>query len=404
MIFEYTASDNKGKTLHGTVEAYSMREAVQRLRTDGLLITGVKPASGKPSILARISGFMNKVGALERVMLTRHLALLLRSGVTVDRSLDIISRQTASKYLKKVTQDVLTSVRKGESLASSLGKHPTVFTKRYVAMVQWGEAGGALAESLDQLATQLEHDRNLLSRVKGALTYPALIFSVMIVVGVLMSVMVLPQMTTIVESFDMELPLPTKIFLAVSNFLTSYILIVVPAGLVLAVLGLLVLRSKPLRPYLHYFMLVVPVFGKIVKMVNLARMNRAMSSLVHSGIPIIDALAITSDVLGNIRYKEAIKVAIAGVKRGEQFSSIIRPYHKLFPPMEVDMIEVGEESGKLGDVLMYLAKFYEGEVNKATKNMAQLIEPIMLVTVGIVVGGIVFAVLMPIYQMSQSIV
>jgi len=404
MIFEYTASDNKGKTLHGTVEAYSMREAVQSLRTDGLLITSVKPATGKLSIFARLSGLINRVNALERVMLTRHLALLLRSGVTVDRSLDIISRQTTSKYLKKVMQEVLTSVRKGESLAAAFGKHPAVFSKRYVAMVQWGEAGGALAESLDQLATQLEHDRNLLSRVKGALTYPALIFSVMIVVGVLMSVMVLPQMTSIVESFDMEMPLPTKIFLAVSKFLTSYILIIVPAGLVLGVLVTLVLRSKPLRPYLHYCMLVVPVFGKIVKMVNLARMNRAMSSLVHSGIPIIDALAITSDVLGNLRYKEAIKVAIAGVKRGEQFSSIIRPYHKLFPPMEVDMIEVGEESGKLGDVLMYLAKFYEGEVNKATKNIAQLIEPIMLVTVGIVVGGIVFAVLMPIYQMSQSIV
>lgn len=404
MNFEYTATDNKGKTFHGTVDAFSMREAVQNLRNDGLLITDVKPATGKPSLGSRISGIMNKVGALERVMLTRHLALLLRSGVTVDRSLDIISRQTTSKYLKKVMQEVLTSVRKGESLAASFGKHPSVFSKRYVAMVQWGEAGGALAESLDQLATQLEHDRNLLSRVKGALTYPALIFSVMIVVGVLMSVMVLPQMTSIVESFDMELPLPTKIFLTVSKFLTNYILIVVPVGLVLAVLLTLLLRSKPLRPYLHYFMLVMPVFGKIAKMVNLARMNRAMSSLVHSGIPIVDALAITGDVLGNIKYKDAIKASIAGVKRGEQFSAVIRPFHKLFPPMEVDMIEVGEESGKLGDVLMYLAKFYEGEVNKATKNMAQLIEPIMLVTVGIVVGGIVFAVLMPIYQMSQSIV
>ena len=404
MIFEYTASDNKGKNLHGTVEAYSMREAVQSLRTDGLLITGVKPATGKISIFARLSGLINRVGALEKVMLTHHLALLLRSGVTVDRSLDIISRQTTSKYLKKVMQEVLTSVRKGESLAAAFGKHQTVFTKRYVAMVQWGEAGGALAESLDQLATQLEHDRNLLSRVKGALTYPALILSVMVIVGILMSVMVLPQMTSIVESFDMELPLPTKIFLTVSKFLTSYILVVVPIGLVLGFLLALFMRSKPMRPYLHYFLLVMPVFGKIVKMVNLARMNRAMSSLVHSGIPIIDALAITSDVLGNVRYKEAVKLAIVGVKRGEQFSSIIRPFHKLFPPMEVDMIEVGEESGKLGDVLMYLAKFYEGEVNKATKNMAQLIEPIMLVMVGIVVGGIVFAVLMPIYQMSQSIV
>lgn len=404
MIFEYTASDPKGKTIHGTVDAYSMREAVQNLRTDGLLITNVKPATGKQSVFAQISAIMNRVSALERVMLTRHLALLLRSGVTVDRSLDIISRQTTSKYLKKVMQDVLGSVRKGESLATSLGKHPSVFTKRYVAMVQWGEAGGALAESLDQLATQLEHDRNLLARVKSALTYPALIFSVMIVVGILMSVMVLPQMTSIVESFDMELPLPTKIFLTVSNFITSYIFIVVPTALVLAGLLTLFMRSKFMRPYLHYFMLIFPIFGKIVKMVNLARMNRAMSSLVHSGIPIVDALAITSDVLGNIRYKEAIKMAIAGVKRGEQFSAIIRPLNKLFPPMEVDMIEVGEESGKLGDVLMYLAKFYEGEVNKATKNMAQLIEPIMLVTVGIVVGGIVFAVLMPIYQMSQSIV
>jgi len=404
MIFDYTASDAKGKTLHGTIESFSMREAVQQLRLKGLLITNVKSAGGASTFWSRFNGMFNRVKSLDRVMLTRHLALLLRSGVTVDRSLDIISRQVTSKYLKKVMQEVLTSVRKGEALAVAIGKHPAVFPKRYVAMVQWGEAGGALAESLDQLATQLEHDRNLVAKVKAALTYPALIFSVMIVVGILMSVMVLPQMVSIVESFNVELPLPTKIFLALSRFITAYVYIVVPAALVLTGVLTLILRSKLMRPYWHLFILRVPIFGNIVKMVNLARMNRALSSLVHSGIPIVDALTITLDVLGNIRYKEALKVAIAGVKRGEQFSGIVRPYRRLFPPMEVDMIEVGEESGKLADVLMYLAKFYESEVNKATKNMAQLIEPIMLVTVGIVVGGIVFAVLMPIYQLSQAIV
>lgn len=404
MHFEYTATDAKGKTIRGTIESYSIREAVQKIRADGLLITSVKPAREKPTLLSRISGVVNRVSSLDRVMMTRHLALLLRAGVTVDRSLDIISRQATSKYLKSVVQDVLTSVRKGEALASAMGKHPTAFPKRYIAMVQWGEAGGALAESLDQLATQLEHDRNLLSKVKGALMYPALIFCVMIVVGVLMSVMILPQMISIVESFNIELPLPTKIFLVVARFISSYVLIVVPIAFVAVVVLIFVLRSKPIRPYLHLSLLVIPIFGKIIKMVNLARMNRALSSLVHSGIPIVDALAITSDVLGNVRYKDVLKNAISNVKAGEQLGKAIRPYRRLFPAMEVDMIEVGEESGKLADVLMYLAKFYEGEVNKATKNMAQLIEPIMLVIVGIVVGGIVFAVLMPIYQLSQSIV
>jgi len=404
MYFDYSCTDTKGKNISGKIEAYGMREAIQKLRGSGLIITNVRQSKGKAPFLMRLSSLFNHVNSLDRVLITRHLALLLRSGVNVDRALDIISRQVEKNFLKKVMQDVLSSVRKGESLASAMGKHEAVFPRRYVAMVQWGEAGGALSDSLDQLATQLEHDRKLLAKVKGALTYPALIFSVMIVVGVLMSIIVLPQLTGIVESFDMELPLPTKIFIAVASFMTNYALYVLPAIVILGAIFALFLRSKIVRPYLHAFFLFVPIFGNIVKMVNLARMNRALSSLVHSGIPLTDALAIASDILGNEKYKEVIKNSIGEVKKGVQFSVSIRSQKKLFPSMEVDMIQVGEESGKLSDVLMYLAKFYEGEVNNATKNMAQLIEPIMLVVVGIVVGGIVFAVLMPIYQLSESIV
>jgi len=404
MYFDYSATDTKGKNISGKIESYSMREVIQKLRASGLIITNVRLSKEKTSFVLRITSIFNRVSMLDRVLITRHLALLLRSGVNVDRALDIISRQVEKNFMKKVMQDVLSSVRKGESLASAIGKHPAVFPKRYVAMVQWGEAGGSLADSLDQLATQLEHDRNLMSKVKGALTYPAMIFSVMVVVGVLMSIIVLPQLISIVQSFNVELPLPTKIFIFVANFVANYALYVLPVIVLLVVIVMLFLRSKIFQPYLHAIFIFVPVFGNIVKMVNLARMNRALSSLVHSGIPLVDALAIAADILGNVKYKEVIKNSIGEVKKGVQFSASIRNQKKLFPSMEVDMIQVGEESGKLSDVLMYLAKFYEGEVNKATKNMSQLIEPIMLVVVGIVVGGIVFAVLMPIYQLSEAIV
>jgi type IV pilus assembly protein PilC len=404
MYFDYSCTDTKGKNISGKIEAYGMREAIQKLRAGGLIITDVHPSKGKAPFFLKIMSILNHVSSLDRVLITRHLALLLRSGVNVDRALDIISRQVEKKFMKKVMQDVLSSVRKGESLASAMGKHSSVFPRRYVAMVQWGEAGGSLSDSLEQLATQLEHDRNLMSKVKGALAYPALIVSVMIVVGVLMSVIVLPQMINIVQSFDVELPLPTKIFLFIANFLANYALYVLPCAVLLVVIMLVFLRSKIFKPYLHAIFLFLPIFGNIVKMVNLARMNRALSSLVHSGIPLVDALAIVSDILGNVKYKEALNNSIGEVRKGVQFSASIRSLKKLFPSMEVDMIQVGEESGKLSDVLMYLAKFYESEVNKATKNMAQLIEPIMLVAVGIVVGGIVFAVLMPIYQLSQAIV
>jgi len=381
-----------------------MRDAIQNLRMKGLLITDVHPFRKKKGALTKFNNKIRSVSALDRVIVTRHLALLLRSGVTVDRAFDILARQAKKKYLKKVLIEVHSSIRKGESLASSLRVFPGVFPSRYVAMVQWGEAGGSLSESLDHLATQLEHDRELLSKVRGALMYPLLIVAVMIVVGILMSFLVLPQLIQIVGSFNIELPLPTKIFLFFANALMSYGIFVLAGIAMLAILLAFILQTKSVKPAFHYFLLKLPIFGKIVLMVNLARMNRALSSLIQSGIPIIDSLGVCSEVLGNVQYRNAIKQTISDVREGVQLGTSLSKHSKIVPAMEYDMIQVGEESGNLADVLGYLATFYENEVDQMTKNMAGLIEPILLVVVGLVVGGIVFAVLMPIYQLSQAIV
>lgn len=404
MRFVYVAATEKGEVVRGDVDALTLREAIRSIRAKGLLLTDIHPFARRPSLLARLAVRARRVSLMQVVLLARQLALLIRAGITVDRSFEILVNQATKRGLKSVLRDVLEAIRRGEALAAALRRHPQVFPERFVAVVEWGEAGGKLPESLEHLATQLERDRELQAKVRGAMVYPLIIVGAVVIISGLMAVFVLPQLVETIESFEVELPIATRIFLSVTKALTDYGLIVFPS----AIGGLLVLallfRTKTLRPFLHRLFLRLPIAGKIVRMVNLARFDRAFGSLIQSGIPIVEALTIVRGILGNVQYQEAIEEVTGDVRKGVSVGKLLKKYGTLFPPIETDMIAIGEETGKLDDVLLYLAEYYEGSVDQMTKNLAQTIEPVLLIFIGIVVGGVVLAVIMPIYQISEAIV
>ncbi|MDP3685534.1 MAG: type II secretion system F family protein, partial [bacterium] len=397
-----TAAD--GVLRRGNWEASSTRDVVAALRTQGFLVLDVREEHRRRSWRTFWSAQTARASTVERVLLARHLALMLRAGLTVDRAFQILSAQaTHKKGLERALLAVHADIQHGEALSVACARFPKVFPMLFVSILRWGEAGGSLPESLERLAVQLEKDLQLRRSVRGALIYPAIVIGATLILGVVLSTFVLPRLLTVFESFQLDLPLMTRIFLVIARGISQYgVRILAIAVLLLATLTFLS-RLSSVRPPIHRAFLALPVIGRIVRQVNLARTERILGSLIRSGIPIVEALGITSTAVGNLRFQEVLREVLAQAQRGLPISGILSKYPRLFPPIHSQMVAVGEETGKMQEVLLYLADFTEEEVAQMTKNLTTTLEPILLVFVGLVVGGVALAIITPIYQLTGSL-
>lgn len=402
MEFSYTAATSTGATRAGTLEAQSAREVIATLKAQGLIVLSVQARERRRAGLKGFRARLVKIGSADRVLLARHLALMLRAGLPIDRALEILGVQARSSGMKKIFQELLTLVQRGESLGSALARYPTIFPPIFITVVRWGEVGGSLVESLEHLAAQLEKDHELRVKVRGAFIYPVIVIGATVVLGVIMAVFILPRLVVLFEAFQVALPLSTRVFLAVAKFFLRYGLIALPISLVLAVVSVLLIRSKFLRPFLHRAVLKVPVFGPLVSQVNLARFDRILGSLMSSGIPIVDALGITAESLGNVQYQRVLAQILRTAREGFPIGRETTK-SKLFPPIQSQMIVVGEATGRLSEVLLYLADFTERDIDTRTKNLATAVEPMLLIFIGFIVGGVAIAVITPIYQLTGSL-
>lgn len=402
MEYAYTATTAAGVVRRGTWDASSPREVVTALRSQGFLVLDVRERRRGLNLKAFWAANTARASALQRALLARHLALMLRSGLTVDRALQILVNQASRRGLRDALSEVHADIRRGEALSVACARFPRVFPPLFISILRWGEAGGGLAESLERLAVQLEKDVQLRNAVRGALIYPAIVVGATVTLGVVLSTFVLPRLLTVFESFQLELPLVTKIFLFVGRAVSENGVRSLLVVILLLAAGLLLARLPSLKPYAHRFVLRIPIVGRLVRDVNLARTERIFGSLVRSGLPIVEALAITSDTLTNLRYRQALKEVLGEAQRGQQIAGVLAKSPRLFPPIVSQMVAVGEETGKLQEVLLYLADFTEGEVAQATKNLATTIEPLLLVVIGLIVGGVALAVILPIYQLTGS--
>ena len=343
------------------------------------------------------------VKRIEIIQTAKNLSAMLSAGLSISRALSVIERQSSNKSLKAIATGLSEEVRKGASFHQSLTTYPRVFPEIFVAMARAGEESGSLSESLSVVALQMERSEELRRKIKGAMIYPAIVITAVVIVGILMLVYVVPTLTSTFTSLGVQVPLATRIIVAMSDFMVAHVGIVF-LGLIAFVIGaILFVRSRPGSKLVLGGALHMPVIGELVRETYAARASRTLSSLLSAGVPVLEALAITKEVVHAQVFADVVAEAEEHVRKGELLSTAFSEHSKLYPILMSDMLAVGEETGKVAEMLKQIAEFYEEDVAQRTKDLSTIIEPILMLIIGSVVGVFAVSMIAPIYQLSSAI-
>ncbi len=403
-LFSYSAAKQNGEVVKGEREAESEKILAQSLKNEGLLLLRTQMSAGRGLArlnlkidLSEIMSRLRPISMVEKMFFTRNLAVMIAAGLPLTKAMDALAEESANPKFKKILGEINGSVIKGKTLADSLKIHEKVFGTLFVNMVEVGETTGKLTLVLKLLARQMKKDYDLRKRVKGAMMYPAIIISALLIVGGLMMVYVVPTLTQTIKDLGVDLPLSTKIIIFVSDLLANYILFVVVGFAAFAAMAWRLLKTQKGKELFDRFILKVPLFGSLVKKFNVARFTRTLSYLITSGVPVVRSLEITSKVLGNTLYQRAAEDASRDVQKGKQINEILGAHPEIFQPVVIQMIKVGEETGNVSDLLLRVALFFEEDVNETTKNLSTVIEPLLMIVIGVAVGFFAVSMLQPIY-------
>ncbi len=400
MKFKYQAKTSEGKIQKGIVEAVSQSSAMNVLRQNGLEVVELEQEKEIP-ILSSVTKALGGVKTKEFVLFSRQLAVLIEAKVPLIKSLHSIARQTENKFFALKLYSIVVDIDSGSSFSEALSRHPDTFSKFYVSMVRAGESAGRLQETLNDIADNIEKNYEITSNLKGALYYPAFIMLAMVGVGFVVTVFVLPKLLGILEEANVELPLQTRLLIAVTGFLSSYWWAVL-LGMIGSVVGFFYyIKTEGGKRELDYISLKIPKLNEMLMNVYISRFAENLSKLIQSGLPITSALAITGDIVGNAVYRDIILQSSEELKRGGSISDVLGK-HPEFPPVIVQMISVGENTGRVDYTLKKVAEFYSKENERMTKTFSSLVEPILMIVLAIGVGIMVSAVLLPIYQVATS--
>lgn len=401
--YSYKAKNKNGEIKTGVLDAADEAALRRKLKEGGLALVSLKETKKSHDIdLEFITKYLG-VPQMEIITFVHLLTVMVKAGLSLSKALDALSRQTTNARFAKIISEVNVDVAKGNSFADALQKHPDVFDDLFVNMVRVGELSGTLDTILELSAEQMKKDFELKSKVKGAMMYPAVILCVMLAIGVVVMVYIIPKLTATFTEMGVTLPTSTKILIGISDALTKHGL---ELFAVAAVLGFLLGKFLKTLTGIRIFdklILKMPIFGDISKKINIARFARTTSSLIKGGVSISTALKTVSKTLSNYYYKESINIAAEKIEKGDTLKDILAERENLFSPLVLQMIEVGEETGALDNILMDLAEFYEGEINETTKNLSTIIEPILMVVMGIAVGFFAISMIQPMYSIGDSI-
>lgn len=400
MLFSYDAVDQSGAKQNGTVDAVSRDVAIQALQRRGLSVTSVEEAAQKQAVLT-ISLF-ESVSNSDVVLLSRQIATLFEAQVSALRIFRLLAAESEKPLLQRVLTEVADDLQAGSPISKALSKHPKVFSTFYVSMVRAGEESGKLDETFLYLADYLDRTYAIVSKARNALIYPAFVISTFFVVMILMMTMVIPRISSILIDSGQEIPFYTQIVISISNFFVNYGVFL----LILAVVGGYFLARYALTPdgkaQFDRLQLSIPYVGSLYKKLYLSRIADNLSTMLTSGISVVQATEITANVVGNDLYADILLETSTAIKGGGSISEALSKYDAI-PGMVAAMIRVGEETGELGNILKTLARFYQREVNNAVDTLVDLIEPFMIVVLGLGVGILLASVLIPIYNISSAI-
>ncbi|MDA1080626.1 MAG: type II secretion system F family protein [Gemmatimonadetes bacterium] len=394
--FTYTARDQRGALKTDTIEATNREDVVQQLRKLRLNVVKVEESSKSKKTVA------GPIAMRDVVIFTRQFSTMINSGLPLVQALDILSKQTDNKALSAVTRQVVFDVESGHTVADALAKHPKAFSDLYVNMVAAGEAGGILNTILMRLATFMEKNDALVRKVKGAMIYPGVIFSVAAIAISVLLIFVIPVFQSMFASVNLVLPLPTRIVVAASNILRGYWYVFAGVGFAGFQFTKRYYATKNGQLVIDRLMLKVPVLGDVIRKSAVSRFTRTLGTLISSGVSILDGLEITAKTAGNRVIQDAIMASRSSIAGGDTISAPLAK-SAVFPPMVISMIAVGEQTGGLDEMLSKIADFYDEEVDAAVSNLLSLLEPLMIVFLGVVVGGMVVAMYLPIFDMINAV-
>jgi type IV pilus assembly protein PilC len=396
--FAYVARDTaSGREIRSSVEAITEQAAIAALLNRNLLVVSIQEKLGKKG---RTAG--GRVGLADLVIFTRQLATMIDAGLAMVQSLQALADQTTNKVMRDVIRDVCTRVESGDSFSEALQKHPKVFSRLYFCMVAAGEKGGLLAEIMARLAVYLENSARLRKKVKSAMMYPTVVTVVAILITIFLLVKVVPVFGDIFSSFGAKLPGPTLFLIKLSNFVKKFIIPLTLAGGGLVYAWFYFIKTKIGREFYDKNRIRLPIFGVIAHKICLARFTRTLASLIRSGVPILEVLHIVSQTVGNVVMEKAIKAAAVDIERGEGISVALGK-HPVFPSMIIRMITAGEQTGKIDNMLERISDFLDEEIETTLSGLTSLIEPILIVFLGVVIGGMVICMFLPIFKMSEIV-
>lgn len=405
MHVSYTAKNYAGETKQGELDVKDERDLAVQLRADGFILTSFKELKNNKAKngRAKFRSFFIRISLTDKLMFTRNLSVMVASGLPLSKAIHNISLQTKKKTFIAVLNDIYENIQAGNSFADGLAKYPGIFNDLFVNMVRVGEVSGNLDEVLNILALQLEKEHDLISKVKGALTYPAVILVAMFGIGILMLTYVLPMMLGSFAGMNVTLPESTQIVIGISDFLRFHSILAVSL-FVGVIVGLwLFFMTQAGKKTLAFLAINFPLVSDLVIKINCGRFARIYSSLLKSGVSVVEALRILSDTLTNYYYRNAFLDAIDKVQKGIALSEVVSKNPKIFPLLVTQMIEVGEETGKTDMVLAKLADFYEAEVDQLSKNMSSIIEPVIMIIIGTAVGFFAVSMIEPMYSVMNQI-
>lgn len=398
-FFKYHARDESGKIVTGEIEAHDPQQAAAALIDRKLMVVSITAGSARKGRVKRHQG---SVKSQDLVVFTRQLATMMDAGLPLVQSMTALEEQTDSKALKSVISQITQRIEQGEQFSTALAEHPKVFTRLFVCMVEAGETGGMLAEILDRLASYLEATARLKKKVKSAMMYPTIVCVIAICIALFLIIKVIPIFADIYKDFGAKLPAPTQMLIHVSNVIREYFLFTVGAVAALIFAFFKFINTTGGRKIWDRVKLKLPLFGKLIHKISMSRFSRTFAALLRSGVPVLETLRIVGQSSGNVIVEAAVVQTAAGIERGDNLAAALKQ-HTIFPPMLVRMVAAGEQTGKVDVMLEKLSDFYDEEIEATLAGLTSLIEPLLIVFLGVVVGTIVVCMFLPIFKLNQIV-
>ncbi len=399
-LFSYTAYDAAHRKIKGQIEAENRDQASKVITQNNLLAISIEEKKNSLNPFSFLSS-LKGVSENDVTNFTRQLSAMINAGLPLVESLNILRTQIKSKYFSAIIATIMRDVEGGSSFANALSKHPDTFTEVYISLIRAGEAGGVLDKILLRLADTMEKQRDFHSKTRGALVYPIILLVVMGIVITIMMVFVIPKLTSLYTEVHAQLPLPTQILIAMSNFMVKFWWLLGALIIGLVFVWKKVSKNQPVKGYVDQISIKIPIFGPLSRQVMMTEFTRTLSLLIAAGVPILEALRVVRGIVDNGVYQKTIDDMMDRVERGSQLHQIIDE-SSLYPPIVGQMTRVGEETGKLDDVLGKLSNYFENEAEQTVKNLTVALEPFILLVLGAAVAFLVLSIILPIYNLTNT--